>query len=271
MKHVTIQGVEVPALGFGTWELEGSDCADAVQHALSLGYRHIDTAQGYDNEAFVGEGMQRGGVPRDQVFLTTKVKPDNFGRDRVLSSTHESLAKLRTDYVDLLLMHWPNPEVPLDETLLAFLELREMGAVRHIGVSNFPSKLVSEAQKIAPIFTNQVEYHPYLGQKTLLEQARAQDYMLTAYSPIARGEVTDDPTLKEIGEAHGKSAVQVTLRWLIQQDHVVAIPKASSEKNRVSNLDIFGFELSDDEMARVFALDRKERQVDPDDGPEWDA
>ncbi len=270
MKHVTIQGVEVPALGFGTWELNGPDCADAVQHALSLGYRHIDTAQGYDNESFVGEGLGKGGVPRDEIFLVTKVKPDNFRRDRVLSSARESLAKLRTDYVDLLLLHWPNPEVPLEETLLAFLELREAGAVRHIGVSNFPSKLVSEAQKTVPIFANQVEYHPYLEQETLLGQARTQDYMLTAYSPIARGEVMDDPVLKEIGEAHGKNPPQVTLRWLVQQDHVAAIPKASSEKNRVGNLEIFDFELSDEEMARIFALSRGERMIDPEDGPEWD-
>ena len=271
MKYATVQGVEVPALGLGTWQIEGADCTEAVEHALSLGYRHIDTAQGYDNEEFVGEGLQRGGVARDEIFLTTKVKPDNFKRDQVLASTRESLTKLRTDYVDLLLLHWPNPDVPLDETLGALIELRDEGAVRQIGLSNFPSKLVDEAQAITSIFANQVEYHPYLGQKTLLEQARAQDYMLTAYSPIARGEVMGDPMLEEIGEVHGKSPAQVTLRWLVQQDHVVAIPKAGSEKNRVGNLEIFDFELSDDEMARVFALDKSERMIDPDFGPEWDA
>ena len=270
MKYVTVQGVEVPALGLGTWQIEGEDCTEAVHHALSLGYRHIDTAQGYDNEEFVGEGLQKGGVARDEIFLTTKVKPDNFKHDQVLASTRESLAKLRTDYVDLLLLHWPNPEVPLEETLGALVELQGEGAVRHIGVSNFPAKLVNEAQEITSIFANQVEYHPYLGQETLLEQARTQDYMLTAYSPIAQGEVTDDETLKAIGEAHGKTPVQVTLRWLVQQDHVVAIPKASSEKNRVSNFQIFDFELSDDEMTRIFALARGERMVDPDFSPEWD-
>jgi 2,5-diketo-D-gluconate reductase B len=270
MTYQTIQGVEVPALGFGTWELNGPDCTEAVAHALSLGYRHIDTAQGYDNEEFVGEGLQRGSVPRDEIFLVTKVKPDNFRGERVLASTRESLTKLQTDYVDLLLMHWPNPDVPLEETLGAFLELREQGAVRHIGVSNFPSKLVNEAQQVATIFANQVEYHPYLGQRTLLEQARAQDYMLTAYSPIAQGKVLDDAVLREIGAAHGKNSVQVTLRWLIQQDHVVAIPKAASEKNRVGNIEIFDFELSDEEMARIFALERGERLVAPGDGPDWD-
>jgi len=270
MKYQMIQGVEVPKLGLGTWQLNGSACTDAVTHALSLGYRHIDTAQGYDNEEFVGAGLEEGGVPRDEVFLVTKVKPDNFRRDRVISSTRESLAKLRTDYVDLLLLHWPNPDVPLEETLGAFLELRDQGAVRHLGVSNFPSKLVNEARQLASIFANQVEYHPYLGQKALLEQAGAQDYMLTAYSPIARGKVMDDEVLGDIGTAHGKSPVQVTLRWLVQQDRVVAIPKAGSEKNRVSNLEIFDFELSDEEMARIFALERRERMVAPDDGPVWD-
>lgn len=271
MKYRMIQGVEVPVLGLGTWQLEGADCTEAVEHALSLGYRHIDTAQGYDNEEFVGEGLQRGSVPRDEIFLVTKVKPDNFRRDRVLASTRESLTKLQTDYVDLLLLHWPNPDMPLEETLGAFLELRDAGAVRYLGVSNFPSKLVNETQQVASIFANQVEYHPYLGQRTLLEQARAQDYMLTAYSPIARGKVLDDALLREIGAAHGKNPAQVTLRWLVQQDHVVAIPKAASEKNRVGNIDIFDFELSDEEMARIFALERGERMVAPDDGPAWDA
>ena len=259
MKYVDIQGVAVPALGLGTWKLRGEACTEAVEHALSLGYRHIDTAQGYDNEEFVGAGLQKSNLARDDIFLVTKVKPDNFRREQVLTSTAESLGKLQTDYVDLLLMHWPNPDVPLDETLGAFAELQQQGAVRHIGVSNFSSKLMNEAQGVTQIFTNQVEYHPYLSQTALLEQARAQDYLLTAYSPVAQGQVVDDSVLGEIGEAHGKSAVQVTLRWLVQQDHVAAIPKAASEENRVSNLDIFDFELSDDEMARIFALSREER------------
>ena len=270
MKYVNIQGKAVPALGLGTWNLQGEGCTEAVEHALVLGYRHIDTAQGYDNEEFVGAGLQKAGVPRDDIFLVTKVKPDNFKREQVLSSTAESLGKLQTDYVDLLLLHWPNPAVPLAETLGACLELQQQGAVRHIGVSNFPSKLIDEAQEITKIFANQVEYHPYLSQETLLEQARAQDYLLTAYSPIAQGQVTDDPVLQEIGEAYGKSAVQVTLRWLVQQDHMAAIPKSASEKNRVSNLDIFDFELSDDEMAQIFGLARGERLIAPKDGPDWD-
>ena len=270
MKYVEIQGVAVPALGLGTWDLRGEACTEAVEHALSLGYRHLDTAQGYDNEEFVGAGLQKSNLARDDIFLVTKLKPDNFRREQALSSTAESLGKLQTDYVDLLLLHWPNPEVPLGETLGALLELQQQGAVRHIGVSNFPSKLLDEAQEITKIFANQVEYHPYLSQETLLEQAKAQDYLLTAYSPVAQGQVVDDPVLREIGEAHGKSAVQVTLRWLVQQDHVAAIPKSASEKNRVSNFEIFDFELSDEEMARIFGLARGERLVGSEDGPDWD-
>lgn len=270
MIYRMIQGTEVPALGFGTYKLLGEDCERGVLHALELGYRHIDTAQAYDNEDAVGRALTASGVGREDIFLTTKVPPANFARDAVLKSTLESLNKLRTDYVDLLLLHWPNPEVPLGETLSALMELRDRGAVRHIGVSNFPSSLVEEAQSYAPIFANQVEYHPYLGQETLLAQARAQDYLLTAYSPVARGKVLNDETLLEIGEAHGKSPAQVTLRWLLQQDHVAAIPKAASERNRVGNFAIFDFELSEGEMARIFALERRERLVSPPWGPVWD-
>lgn len=270
MKHQTIRGVQVPALGLGTWELSGETCTKAVEHALALGYRHIDTAQGYDNEAQVGLGLERSGVPRDAVFLVTKVKPDNFSRDKAAPSVHESLRKLRTDYVDLLLLHWPNPEVPVEETLGALRELQDAGAVRHLGVSNFTPSQVLEAREHADVFTDQVEYHPYLSQDRLLAQARELDYLLTAYSPVARGKVLDDPTLQEIGEAHGKTPGQVALRWLVQQDHVAAIPKAASAKNRERNLDIFDFELSDEEMARVAALDRGERLVDPGDGRDWE-
>lgn len=270
MKHLTIKGVSVPALGFGTWDLRGGDCVEGVEHALSLGYRHIDTAQGYDNEEQVGKGLANSTVSREDFFLTTKVKPDNFEKDKVLSSTRESLGKLNTPYVDLLLMHWPNPDVPLEETLSAVTTLQEKGVIRHIGVSNFPPSMVEEARGYAEIFCNQVEYHPYLGQPKLLEQAKALDYMLTAYSPIAQGDVMNDETLEQIGEQHGKSPAQVTLRWLVQQDKVAAIPKAASGEHRESNLDIFDFELSDEEMRHIFDLHRGERLIDPDDGPDWE-
>lgn len=270
MIYQSIQGTQVPALGFGTYKLPGESCREGVLHALSLGYRHLDTAQLYGNEDAVGAAMAASGVPRDEIFLTTKVLPQNLRPQDVLASTHESLARLRTDYVDLLLVHWPNPRVPLAETLGAFAELQRLGAVRHVGVSNFPSRLVAEAQGTVTVFANQVEYHPFLGQRTLREQAALEGYLLTAYSPIARGRVADDPVLREVGAAHGKTPVQVTLRWLVQQPGVAAIPKAASAKNRESNFEIFDFELSGEEMARIFALARGERLVQPANSPVWD-
>lgn len=270
MIDVMVQQTRVPALGYGTWLLNDRECLEGVEHALALGYRHVDTAQGYDNEEQVGEALVRSGVPREEIFLTTKVRPSNFHHEAVLRSSRESLKKLRTDYVDLLLLHWPNPEVPLAATLEALRTLQDEGATRHIGVSNFPPSLVDEARQHAEIFCNQVEYHPYLSQEKLLAQARASDYLLTAYCPIARGKVLADPALQEIGARHGKSPVQVTLRWLIQQDNVAAIPKAASREHRVSNIEIFDFELSDEEMARIFSLGGEARLVNPDDGPDWE-
>ncbi len=169
----------------------------------------------YDNEGEVGRGIQSSGVDREDIFLVTKVRTSSFSHDDVVRSTHESLRKLGTDYVDLLLMHWPNPSVPLEETLGAMTELQEEGSVKHVGVSNFPPSMVEEAQGYTEVFCNQVEYHPYKAQDELLEQAGETDYLLTAYSPVARGRVLDDRTLEEIGEAHGKTPAQVALRWLI--------------------------------------------------------
>jgi 2,5-diketo-D-gluconate reductase B len=251
-----IKGEKVPSLGLGTYRLTGEECTRTVERALVLGYRHIDTAQMYGNEAQVGQGIQSSGVDRGEIFLTTKVWPSDFSHERVIETTRESLKKLRTDYVDLLLMHWPSRNVSHEEPLGAMKELQEEGSVRHIGVSNFSASMVEEAAQHAEIFCNQVEYHPYKRQGRLLEQAREMDYLLTAYQPIARGRLMGDGTLEEIGEAYGKNLVQVALRWLIQQEKVSAIPKARSEEHLRSNLDVFDFELSDEEMERVFELAR---------------
>jgi 2,5-diketo-D-gluconate reductase B len=256
VEYQTIKGEKVPSLGLGTWRLSGQECARAVERALALGYRHFDTAQMYANEGEVGRGIRNSGVDREEVFLVTKVRTSRFSHDDVIRSTHESLKKLRTEYVDLLLMHWPNPSVPLEETLGAMTELQEEGSVRQVGVSNFPPSMVEEATQYANIFCNQVEYHPYRAQGELLEQAKEMDYLLTAYSPVAKGRVSNDAALKEIGQAHGKTPTQVALRWLIQQEKVVAIPKAASEDHLRSNFDILDFELSDEEMERVSALRR---------------
>ncbi len=253
MEYQEIKGEKVPSLGLGTWRLSGQECIKAVERAFALGYRHIDTAQMYANEGEVGRGIQNSGVGREDVFLVTKVSTSNFSHDSVIRSTHGSLKKLGTEYVDLLLMHWPNPSVPLGETLGAMTELQEDGSVKHVGVSNFPPSMVEEAARHATVFCNQVEYHPYRAQDELLEQAREMDYLLTAYSPMARGGVLNDTTLKEIGEVYGKTPAQVALRWLIQQEKVAAIPKAASEEHLESNLDVFDFELSGEEMERILA------------------
>ncbi len=270
MLYQHVQGEKVPALGFGTWKLTGSECREAVRDALDIGYRHIDTAQVYDNETEVGEGWKAAGIHREEFFLTTKVWIDKLDATGVQTSTHESLRRLGTDYVDLLLIHWPADNVPLDETLEAMFSLRDGGKVRHVGVSNFTTALLKQATAIGPIFCNQVEYHPFLNQQKVLGVARAHDMLLTAYSPLVRGSVGDNATLQDIGRSHGKTASQVTLRWLIQQPGVAAIPKAASPAHRRANLDIFDFSLSDDEMTQIRGLARGYRRTDPDMAPDWD-
>jgi 2,5-diketo-D-gluconate reductase B len=256
LEYQTIKAEKVPSLGLGTWRLSGEECVRAVERALALGYRHIDTAQIYANEDEVGRAIRNSGVDREEIFLVTKVWTSSFSYDDVIRSTRGSLKKLQTEYVDLLLMHWPNPRVPLEETLGAMRELQEEGSVKHVGVSNFPPSMVEEAALHAEIFCNQVEYHPYRAQEELLEQAKEMDYLFTAYSPVAGGAAVNDGTLREIGKAYGKTAAQVALRWLIQQEKVAAIPKAASDDHLRSNLDIFDFELSDEETERVTALRR---------------
>ncbi|HKH12775.1 MAG TPA: aldo/keto reductase [Rubrobacter sp.] len=256
MEHQNIKGEMVPSLGMGTYRLTGEECAGAVGLALSLGYRHLDTAQMYGNEAEVGRGIEDSGVDRGELFITTKVWPSDYEHDKVISKTRESLKKLRAEYLDLLLMHWPGDGVPLGETLGAMRELQEDGSVRHVGVSNFSPALVEEAAGHVDVFCNQVEYHAYRRQDALLGQAREMDYLLVAYRPLSRGGVENDATLREIGRAHGKTAAQVALRWLVQQEKVSAIPKAAGEAHLQANLDVFDFELSEEEMDRVSALGR---------------
>lgn len=270
MIYREIQGTHLPALGFGTFRMQGDTCREAVEHALAIGYRHIDTAQGYDNEEEVGRALAAAGVPRDELFLVTKVMPSNFHAEAAIRSSKESLRKLGVDHVDLLLLHWPNPDVPVEETLGALRVLQDEGRVRHIGVSNFPPSLVERANAAQRIFANQVEYHPFLHQRKLRAQSEELDLLLTAYSPIAKGAVTDDPVLREIAAAHGKSPVQVTIRWLLQQERVAAIPKAASAAHREANFDVFDFELGPDEMTRIHDLEREQRLVDPADGPAWE-
>ncbi|MDX1630784.1 MAG: aldo/keto reductase [Thermoanaerobaculia bacterium] len=271
MKRISIENDSIPALGLGTWQLQGSEATSAVEHALHLGYRHLDTAQAYDNEREVGAGISRSSVPRDEIFLTTKVWWENLEADDVLRSTEASLRRLGTDHVDLLLVHWPpSDEIPLDEPLTALTTLMTQGKTRHIGVSNFTPTLMEKALEKGPIACDQVEFHPFLGQDELLELARNRGFVLTAYSPLARGRVLEEEALRRIGEGHGKTPAQVALRWLIQQESVAAIPKASDPGHREENLAIFDFELSSEEMEAIRDLDRGERLIDPEFAPNWD-
>lgn len=269
MIHKTIQGVDVPALGFGTFRLAGRACREAVEDALEVGYRHVDTAQAYENEKQVGQALAASGVPRDEIFLTTKIWMDRLEPEDVRVSTEKSLEVLSTDYVDLLLIHWPNEDVPLESSLDAMVRLREEGKTRQIGVSNFTPPLIRRAVRHTSIFCNQVEYHPYLAQDEVLGLAGEHDFLVTAYSPIARGKVSKDETLQEIAAAHGRSAVQVTLRWLLQQPQTAAVPKAAGADHRRHNFEVFDFELSNEEMRRVSSLARGDRIVDPVWAPAW--
>jgi 2,5-diketo-D-gluconate reductase B len=271
LRAVEIQGTTVPKLGFGTWQIEGPACQEAVEDALAIGYRHIDTARAYGNEREVGRGLEAGGVSRRELFLTTKIWRAEYGPDDLRRAAEDSLQNLQVGCVDLLLLHWPNPDFPLEETLGALVGLRDEGLIKHLGVANFPPGLLREALKIAPIFANQVEFHPFLSQDELLGLSVEMDFMVTADSPLARGKVPADPTLKEIGEAHGKTASQVALRWLLDQPQVCAIPKASSPERRVENFDVFDFRLSDEERARIDALPKGRREIDPGFAPDWDA
>jgi 2,5-diketo-D-gluconate reductase B len=266
-----VRGIQIPKLGLGTWQLAGAACEEAVRDALALGYRHVDTARMYGNEADVGRGLAAADVDRAEVFLTTKLLPQRLRADDVRRQVEGSLADLRTDYVDLLLIQWPSPDgTPLAETLGAMRELQDAGAVRHLGVSNFPAAMVREALELAPIICDQVEYHPLLGQPALLELARERDLVITAYSPLAQGAVLREPAIRAIAEAHGKNPAQVVLRWLLDQPQVAAVPRASSHEHRAANLDIFDLELSDEERGAIAALQRGERTIAPSWAPHWD-
>jgi 2,5-diketo-D-gluconate reductase B len=267
---LTVQGVEIPKLGLGTWQLSGAECVDAVRDAIELGYRHIDTARAYGNEAQVGQGLHDSGRNRDEIFLTTKLWYTDLRAIGVHDQVEHSLRELRTEYIDLLLVHWPNRRVPLAETFAAMLRARDAGRVRHLGVSNFPSALLREALEHAPLVCDQVEYHPYLAQPAVLEVAREHELMVTAYSPLAQGAVLRDAVVQEIAEAHDRTPAQVALRWLLDQPCVAAVPKSSTPEHRAANLDVFGFELSDEERARIAAVDRGYRTIDPPWAPEWD-
>ncbi|APG90348.1 aldo/keto reductase [Sinorhizobium americanum] len=276
MHAVNSNGANIPALGFGTFRMPGAEVLRILPEALKIGFRHVDTAQAYGNEAEVGEAIHRSGIPRADIFLTTKVWVDRYRHDDFLASVDESLRKLKTDHVDLLLLHWPGgSDVPMAERIGSLNEVRAAGKVRHIGVSNFNTAQMAEAVRLsdAPIATNQVEYHPYLDQTKVLQAARQHGMSLTAYYAMANGKVPSDQLLNDIGNRHGKTAAQVVLRWLVQQQDVIALSKTATEARLEENFAIFDFALTREEMAAIRGLARPDGRIVNPAGlaPLWDA
>jgi 2,5-diketo-D-gluconate reductase B len=270
---LTAQGAKMPAIGFGTMEFPGR-AAELVAHAIAIGYRHIDTARKYGTEERVGEGIRASGIARDELFITTKVAELDAREADFLRSAETSLKALGLDHVDLLLVHWPQPKVPFTETLGALAKAKRRGLARHIGVSNFTLAMLEEAVRVCPepLVTNQIEYHAYLPQDRMLAALRRRGMILTAYCPVARGKLLDDPVVGEIAKSRGKTHAQICLRWLIQQPTVAAVPRALEEAHITENLDVFDWSLSDEEMRRLSALrSRNLRIADPPErAPKWD-
>ena len=259
---LSAHGVDIPAVGFGTSPMTGNVAADEVVAALKAGYRHIDTARKYGTERTVGEAMRRSGVPRKDIFLTTKVSHEYLRAEDFAKSVDDSLAALQTDYVDLLLVHWPNPDIPLSETMPALAKAKRQGKARHVGVANFNIALLEQATKLCaePLVCLQAEYHPYLDQTRLLNAVRSHGMAFVAYCPLGRGRLFSDPVLSDIAQSRGRSIAQVALRWLMQQG-VGAIPRSSNPQRIADNFKVFDFTLSDDEMGRISALKRANGRI----------
>jgi 2,5-diketo-D-gluconate reductase B len=269
---LSAHGAEIPAVGFGTSSL--GNCGEIVATALALGYRHIDTAWKYRTERGVGEGMRAAGVPRSDIFLTTKVSHEYLRTDDFARSVDESLANLGVDYVDLLLVHWPNPDIPLEQPIAALAKAKRQRLTRHIGVANFNIALLDEAIRLCPepLTTLQAEYHAHLDQGKLIEACRKRGLTFTAYCPLGRGRLLRDPVLADIAAHKGRPLAQIALRWLVQQGNIVPIPRSSNRKRMAENLDIFDFTLTDDEMKKINALARADGRIADPAGraPAWD-
>jgi diketogulonate reductase-like aldo/keto reductase len=269
---LSAHGADIPAIGFGTSSL--GDCGEIVATALGLGYRHIDTAWKYGTERGVGEGIRASGVPRSDIFLTTKVSHEYLRRDDFARSVDESLANLGVDFVDLLLVHWPNPDIPLAEPMAALALAKRAGLARHIGVANFNIALLDEAIRLCPepLVALQAEYHAHLDQTRLTQACRRRGLIFTAYCPLGRGRLLRDPVLADIAVHKGRTLAQVALRWLIQQGNIAAIPRSSNAERMAENLDVFDFTLTEGEMRRIAALKRPDGRIADPAGraPAWD-
>jgi diketogulonate reductase-like aldo/keto reductase len=272
MQSTTANGATIPMLGLGTWQLNGSVGSRIVEQALKLGYRHLDCALIYGNEKEVGEGLHASGVKREDIFITTKVPHTELAPPALERAVKQSLANLRVSDVNLLLIHWPNPQIPLAETLGAMGKMKKEGYARHIGISNFTVALIEEAVKLSsePLVTNQIEWHPYLDESKVKAECDKHGIAVTAYCPIARGRAVGDEVLTAVGNKYGKTAGQVSLRWLIQKGAIV-IPRTSKVERLTENMSIFDFELSADDMARIDALSKPAgRVVSVGWAPKWD-
>ncbi|MGE8098195.1 2,5-didehydrogluconate reductase DkgB [Pseudomonas fluorescens] len=267
--------MSVPAFGLGTFRLQGQVAIDSVSTGLELGYRVIDTAQIYDNEADVGQAIAASGIAREELFITSKIWIANFAKDQLISSLKDSLRKLKTDYLDLTLIHWPSPEnqVPVHEFMGALLEAKALGLTRQIGVSNFTVDLMQQAIDAVGadnIATNQIELHPYLQNRTVVEFAQSQGIQITSYMTLAYGEVLKDPVIQQIAERHQATPAQVTLAWAMQQGYAV-IPSSTQRANLDSNLAARDLTLSDADMALIAGLERGQRLTSPKGiAPDWD-
>jgi diketogulonate reductase-like aldo/keto reductase len=267
---VHANGAAIPALGLGTWPMKGEEASEAVARALASGYRAVDTAAMYGNEDAVGEGLR---ASRAEVFVTTKVWYTDLAPGALQRSAEASLRRLGIDAVDLLLIHWPNPAIALEDSIAALCDAKRRGLARHIGVSNFPVALLERAVALAtePLVANQCEYHPHLDQTKVLSACRRHGLAFLSYAPIGKGAVLQDKAVRDIAARHGRTPAQVVLRWHVQQDGVAAVPKSANPQRIAENLDVFGFTLSEDEMRALSDLSRPDgRMVAPGWSPEWD-
>jgi len=269
----TRNGLDLPAIGLGTWPMTGTECTQAVRQALEVGYRHIDTATAYDNEAAVGQALRDSDVPREQIHLTTKVWWDRLQPKAMRQSLEDSLRALGTEQVDLFHIHWPGKDWDLARSIETLVALRDEGKARSIGVANFPLGLLRQVVETlgAPLSALQVEYHVLLDQHALLDYARRHDLLLTAYTPLARGQAAAQPVIQAIARKHGVLPSQVALKWLLDQDGVAVIPKASSRDNQLANLAALAVQLDDEDRAAIAGLPKDQRVVSPAFAPDWNS
>jgi 2,5-diketo-D-gluconate reductase B len=272
MDLISCSGLRMPKLGLGTWGMSGAQCQSAVESALALGYRHIDTAQMYGNEDAIGPAIQASGLSREELHITSKVWWTDLDPQAMRRAMMQSLSALRTDYVDLYLIHWPAPDMDLARTFTTLTVLRDEGRTRAIGVSNFPTALLRRAVEDvgAAIACNQIEYHVLLDQSPVLHYARSKNIAVTAYAPLAKGQLTNNDVLARIGHKHGGTPAQVALKWLLDQDGVAAIPKAARVQSQRANLDALALQLDDEDRAAIARLPKNQRFVTPAFAPEWD-